>query len=157
MKKKEIELICKEYNIRNYTINDDGSIDVDGDVNLSGRKLTKLPLKFRNLSGDFDCYDNQLTTLSGSPKSVGGYFYCTYNQLTTLEGSPKSVKGSFYCNNNQLTTLEGSPQVEGNFYCSDNKLNLESYDSEYVKSYIKQLNRDIKINELLNYGMDDII
>jgi len=26
--------ICEEYGIKNYTINPDGSIDVDGDVNL---------------------------------------------------------------------------------------------------------------------------
>ena len=27
-----IDEICKKYGIENYTINDDGSIDVDGDV-----------------------------------------------------------------------------------------------------------------------------
>ena len=32
-----IEEICEKYNIRNYTINEDGSIDVDGYVNLSDR------------------------------------------------------------------------------------------------------------------------
>ena len=42
-----------------YTINDDGSIDVDGDVNLSRKKLTKIPFKFRNVSGSFFCYNNQ--------------------------------------------------------------------------------------------------
>ena len=42
----DIDSICKKYNITNYTINSDGSIDVDGDVNLSNRGLTKLPLKF---------------------------------------------------------------------------------------------------------------
>jgi len=60
---KEIHEICKKYGIKNYTINDDGSIDVDGNVNLSYRKLTKLPLKFNNVSGNFLCYNNQLTTL----------------------------------------------------------------------------------------------
>jgi len=40
---KEIHKICKEYGIKNYTINTDGSIDVDGYVNLSKKRLTKLP------------------------------------------------------------------------------------------------------------------
>ncbi len=31
MKKSEIDDICKKYRIRNYIINPDGSIDVDGD------------------------------------------------------------------------------------------------------------------------------
>ena len=29
-----ISLICKKYKITNYMVNDDGSIDVDGDVDL---------------------------------------------------------------------------------------------------------------------------
>ena len=119
----DIESICSKYGITNYTINTDGSIAVDGDVNLVDKKLTKLPLKFGNVTGGFYCNNNQLTTLEGSPKEVGGGFYCSYNQLTTLEGSPKEVGGNFYCNNNKLTTLEGSPkEVGGDFYCNHNKL-----------------------------------
>ena len=41
---QEIHDICKKYNIENYTINSDGSIDVDGNVNLSKMNLTELPL-----------------------------------------------------------------------------------------------------------------
>lgn len=120
---QDIHSICKQFNIQNYTINDDGSIDVDGSVYISYKKLTKLPLKFRNVSGDFDCHNNQLTTLEGCPKSVGGYFYCSNNQLTSLVGGPKSVGGDFNCSDNKLTSLEGCPQsVGGNFSCHNNKL-----------------------------------
>ena len=34
MPNTEIEEICKKYKITNYTINDDGLIDVDGGVHL---------------------------------------------------------------------------------------------------------------------------
>ena len=34
----EIHYICREYEIDDYTINSDGSIDVDGDVNLDYKK-----------------------------------------------------------------------------------------------------------------------
>ena len=71
--KQDIDFICKKYRITNYTINEDGSIDVDGDVNLSGAKLTKLPLNFRSVSGNFNCSYNQLTSLEGSPQSVGDF------------------------------------------------------------------------------------
>ena len=40
---KEIHRIFEEYGIKNYTINTDGYIDVDGDVDLSNKRLTKLP------------------------------------------------------------------------------------------------------------------
>jgi hypothetical protein len=118
-----IDKKCKKYGIENYTINSDGSIDVNGHVDISDKNLKKIPLKFRDVSGDFDCSSNQLTTLEGSPKSVIGGFYCFNNQLTTLRGAPKSVVGGFHCGSNQLTTLEGSPKsVGGYFHCSRNQL-----------------------------------
>jgi hypothetical protein len=119
----DIESICKKYDITNYTINVDGSIDVNGNVSLDSNRLDKLPLRFGRVTGYFLCYDNQLTTLEGSPREVGGDFNCSYNQLTTLEGGPREVGGNFYCHDNQLTTLEGSPrEVGGNFNCYDNQL-----------------------------------
>ena len=76
-----ISLICKRYNITNYTINDDGSIDVVGNVNLCGRDLIELPLRFNKVSGNFCCYVNKLTTLKGSPKWVGDGFFCFENNI----------------------------------------------------------------------------
>ncbi len=47
---EEIHRICRGYRIKNYSINSNGSIDVDGDVFLNGNKLTELPLEFgRNI------------------------------------------------------------------------------------------------------------
>jgi hypothetical protein len=116
-----LQYLCLEYNITNYTINDDGSIDVDGDVDLSNNGLTKIPLKFRNVSGDFNCDRNQLASLEGAPLSVGGYFSCEYNNLTSLEGSPTSIGGDFDCVGNNIASLEGAPQsVGGQFNCGDN-------------------------------------
>ena len=105
-----------------YTINDDGSIDVDGTVNLSSKKLTKIPFKFRNVSGNFYCYNNQLTSLEGSPNNVGGYFDCYDNKITSLDGAPNTVSGYFDCNDNKITSLEGAPNtVGGSFYCYNNQ------------------------------------
>ena len=126
----------------NYTINPDGSIDVDGefDNNVSfdpsrssstklrykpskKNKLTELPIKFNKVGGNFYCNNNELTTLEGAPKEVGGDFKCNENKLTSLEGGPVSVGGDFICRNNQLTSLQGAPKkVGGDFYCSRNEL-----------------------------------
>jgi hypothetical protein len=120
--KIRINSICREWGIKNYTINKDGSIDVSGDVNLSYKGLSELPLKFRNITGDFFCDNNKLTSLEGCPQSVG-HFFCSYNQLKTLEGSPQSVDGYFSCSYNQLSSLEGSPRkVGGDFECYNNQL-----------------------------------
>ena len=121
--KEDIDSICKKFGIKNYIINEDSTIDVDGDVDLDRNRLTKLPLKFRKVSGDFSCYINQLKSLEGSPLSVGGDFSCYINQLKSLSGAPLSVGGGFNCRFNQLKSLSGAPlSVGGNFSCSYNQL-----------------------------------
>ena len=93
-----IELL-KKCIIGTYIINDDGSIDVDGNVELCRKSLTKIPFKFRNVSGIFDCSTNQLTSLKGAPNKVGGGFYCYNNpnlSYTELFKIVDSVKGDIY-------------------------------------------------------------
>ncbi|NBO23267.1 hypothetical protein EBU94_08025, partial [bacterium] len=55
---EEIKKICEKYKIYNYNINDDGSVDVDGDVDLSNKELTRLPIRFGKVSGSFICSHN---------------------------------------------------------------------------------------------------
>jgi len=158
----KIEAICEKYNITNYTINEDGSIDVDGDVDLYNKKLKVLPLKFRKVSGDFHCNynqltpqyigsdfycsDNQLISLVGCPQSVGGNFSCYKCQLTSLVGCPQSVGGEFDCRYNQLISLEGAPKrVGGIFWCDSNKLKNIDYLSKYYKELFIQNNPISKI------------
>ena len=57
---EDIHEICSKYYITNYTINEDGSIDVDGSVNFFNESLTELPLKLRNVGYNFDCGNNRL-------------------------------------------------------------------------------------------------
>jgi hypothetical protein len=118
----EIEKVCRSLKIKKFQIVG-GLVNVDGDVDISNRGLSKIPVKFGRVEGYFYCHSNQLTHLEGSPQSVGGNFGCVNNQLTHLEGAPQSVGGYFGCSNNQLTHLEGAPQsVGGDFDCSNNQL-----------------------------------
>jgi hypothetical protein len=110
--------ICDGYRIKDWTLTKEGSIDVDGWVNLEDKELTRLPLRFGRVSKNFYCFNNYLTTLEGAPKEVGGDFSCSFNQLTTLEGAPKKVGESFYCNRNPLTSLEGIGVVGGIVFSS---------------------------------------
>jgi hypothetical protein len=146
---REIQKICNKYGIENYTINSDGTVDVDGDVLLGCKGLTKLPIYFNYVSGNFYCNNNQLVSLKGCPKEVGNNFDCYNNKLKSLEGCPQEVGGYFDCQYNQLKSLEKCPKkVGGNFYCHDNPLPREIKDNP--KSYLKQINRSRKINEILN-------
>ncbi len=133
MSEQEILTICEKYRITNYTINPDGSIDVNGSVYLYNMDLTEIPLKFNKVSGYFDCSNNQLKSLKGSPKKVGGDCNVSYNNLTSLEGCPKEVGDTFYCSSNKLTSLEGSPKdVKDKFYCDNNPLeSLDGFNGNY--------------------------
>jgi hypothetical protein len=133
-----IEEICRKYKIIDYTINEDGSIDVDGSVDLDYCKLTKLPLKFGIVAGGFYCSNNELTDLKGSPKEVDGDFDCHNNQLTSLSGSPKSIGGGVNCSANELTSLEGSPKsIGGGFYCSNNPIEsiFNNVDMDFIRAF----------------------
>ena len=121
--REEVIEVCNRYEIENYTINDDLSIDVEGHVNLAYKNLEYLPLRFNYVSGDFSCYDNKLKTLEGCPQTVSGSFDCSNNKLESLEGCPQTVDGNFDCYRNKLITLEGSPSVvNGNLICYVNEL-----------------------------------
>jgi len=54
--------ILNELGIKNYTIRDNGTVDVTGDVNIKDRGLTKLPVQFGVVTGEFDCSYNKLTS-----------------------------------------------------------------------------------------------
>ena len=120
---EDIDEICRKYRIENYTINSDGSIDVDDNVKLCNKKLTKLPLKFNKVNGYFDCSSNNLTTLEGSPKEINGDFWCRINYLTSFEFVPKIIRGSFNCSYNNVKTFEYFPNfVKNIFDCGYNPI-----------------------------------
>ena len=118
-----IEQSCKEFGIKNYTLNDSGRMDVNDHVNLSEKNLSKLPFKFGRVSGDFVCSYNKLVSLSGSPQWVGGSFCCDHNELVSLDTCPEYVGQDFICEHNKLGNLTNCPHhVGGNFVCNDNDI-----------------------------------
>ena len=135
-----LDYLCEEGVLDKTKIskNSDGSIDYNGNVNLSGVILQQgFIIKFRNVNGYFNCSFNYLTSLEGAPENVKGDFYCQHNKLTSLKGGPEYVSGDFMCNENQLTSLEGGPREVGrDFHCNNNQLtNLEGAPTEVVRNF----------------------
>jgi len=180
---QEIKDLCSKYRIRNYQIRDDGSIDVDGDVDLHGRlgDLKKLPLTFNEVGGYFDSINNNLTTLERCPKKVGTWFRCYNNKLSSLEHSPKIVKGYFSCGyNNHMTSLEGIentyigrtlhvgncsnlyspkgfPKNVGGFYCSNTPIQpiYDTFIQEYDYDTMRKFNKfDVIYTDGLDWFID---
>lgn len=119
--------------IKNYIINDDLTVDVNGNVQIDDKSITEIPVQFGKVSGDFNISYNNFTTLKGCPHSVGADFICSSNKLTSLKFSPKIVKIDFYCQQNKLTSLEGCPEYIGeDFYCHDNKITTLGYSPKIL-------------------------
>lgn len=106
----EIErIICDHWiMIDQYIINDDGSIDVDGNVKFSADYLKELPLRFNRVTGNFDCSKLNLVSLRGAPIEVGGDFDCSFNKLTSLKFAPSKVNGTFIIDNTLQTICTGN-------------------------------------------------
>ena len=146
MTEQKIHNICKVYNISNYKINSDGSIDVDGNVDLTVFNLTKLPLTFNYVSGHFLCSNNYLTSLKGSPRIIGHNFSCTNNNITSLIDGPDTVGRYYYCNNNNLESLIGSPKTNERLECFGNPLkSLDGYKGELDLLFCH--NKDILVSK----------
>ena len=157
MDRSEIIEICEKYKITNYTINPDGSINVDGDTYLRNLNLDKIPLKFNKVSGDFNCSYNQLTSLIGCPSEVGGYFSCSNNNLTSLVGCPSEVGGIFSCAYNKLRTLVVSPDRVGkSFYCLNNQLTSLVGCSMIIEDYFDLSDNPISIIDTSIFIMSGI-
>ena len=158
-------IFCEKYKIKNYIVNDDGSIDVNGSVELGGIGLKMIPVKFNKVTGDFSVNHNYLKNLRNLPNYIGGDFSCGYNKITTLKGFPKYVGGDIFLYDNKLTSLEGiTDRIEkkldiaknlltslkgcpkwigGYFLCNDNKLTSLEFSPEYVGSGFFCNNNDL--------------
>ncbi len=106
MTNQEIKDICNYYGIYGYTINSDGSIDVEGNVMLYSKDLKSIPIKLNKVNGYFDCEYNKLTDLENFPNEISGSVYLTGNNLKNLKGFGK-VGGITYLLGNPLESLEG--------------------------------------------------
>lgn len=176
----EEELNFFEFNITNHTINDDLTIDVDGDVVFYGLDLYKIPFKFGKVTGNFICNSNKLESLEGcpyyvgkmfncssnnlksleyGPKEVGGPYDCTFNELDNLDGIAPEIGDSLYCHDNNITNLDIISNIEGDIYCGSNNLDPNEKDSNYgFRGYCKEIiNPEIIIvSESIRRGYEDM-
>ena len=106
--------------IKNYIVNNDLTVDVNGEVILSNKNLLEIPVQFGVVMGNFSVSNNKkLTSLVGSPKKCE-IFYCNdCDSLKSLEFAPKKCE-IFSCSGcASLKNLECSPEKCQRFSCYD--------------------------------------
>ena len=116
------------HGVSSYTINSDGSVDVNGDLDLAGCRYNKLPVKFNKVTGDIHITKSSLKTLEGLPKVIEGDFELYGVDLDNLANGPSLVKGSLNLEQAKIGSWTGSSirEVGGN-------LNLSSCKSSELK------------------------
>lgn len=126
--KAALDKWLKSHGVESYKMNEDGFIDVQGDVRLDSLRMAKLPgpVKFGTVGSDFICSSSGLTTLNGCPQHVGngefgGDFMCDHNEITSLEGGPRTVGGSYsFSGNDNLDSIQHlAEKIGGNVYAKD--------------------------------------
>jgi len=129
--KEEIQSWLDKMQIYDYTIHDDLTVDVDGNVGISNQNLIDIPIQFSIVTGNFTCSKNKLKSLKGSPYVVHGTFECAYNDLIDLKYAPAEIHGHFMFQGNKVQSLKHGPNiVSGEFSCGPNPIkSLEGLDN----------------------------
>ena len=127
--KYRIKRMLDSHHIRNYTINDDLTVDLNGP---SYTFYDFIPVKLNRVSGDIHYMSEKVrnkrgdvggSTLQYAPVRVDGNFICSGNPMKNLLGAPSYVGGSFICDDCDLETLEGAPDHVGrDFSARSNRL-----------------------------------
>jgi hypothetical protein len=116
-----LDQYLKKMKISNYTINDDLSVDVDGDVSISGQLFKKIPCKFGQVTGSFSWIGGQLTVADNLPDRVDGDLDISHNEIASITKLPE-ITGSIRLNGNLIASWEGvlPDSVEGDLHIQDN-------------------------------------
>ena len=98
---ENIKAWCDEMDIQNYTINSQGEIDVNDNVDLDNTYFKELPYKFGTVNGWFTLSNNKkLNSLKNCPYHISKKHMFDIegcSNLDSLEGFPKIVGGAVYC------------------------------------------------------------
>ena len=83
---------------KQYTINKNGEVDVDGDVHFSNCGRLEIPVKFGTVTGNYEIMFNRFKSLKegGCPRHVGGNLVCMEClELISLDGIPETIGEGF--------------------------------------------------------------
>ena len=144
--KQEIKNWLDERKIINYSINEDLSVDVNGDILLRNYFFRgNFPVKFNVIYGDFICNFNEFPSTKFFPKEVHGDFSIFKSVYKNLNNFPTLVTGDIDIENNpNLKNIIGlwSCDFRGKIICCDEKW------KEEVECYLISINRlkEVKIN-----------
>ena len=143
----QLNLACLKCKLLGYDINDDLSISIYSDVDISNRGFENIPIFFHIVKGDFNCSNNNLKSMDGAPL-ITDSFNCSNNIINSLYGSPETINGNFDISNNKINSISGGPvSIKGYFNFSNNNV---MYIGEFPKVNGEIIYTGNPIEEIIN-------
>jgi len=137
--KKEIKKWLDEMEIERYKINPDNTVDVEGSVIIYHKRLTIIPVQFRNVKYHFICDNNKLDSFIGMPSNIGGDLYLDNNNISSLHNLHKHLK-----------------KLDHKFFCDQNPIKSHILSVFFIKglNFIEIDNKQVQkiVNDNLNEG-----
>lgn len=136
-------------------------------VDISGQKLSFVPVKFNKIFGNLDCSNNSLIYLNFCPSKVGGSAYFNKNKISSLKGIPKTIGQGIDLSDNCLSenslnyfplninlsapiNLKNNPNLKNFQYASISDIQILIEDLKKRKETTKnknKLEKELKINK----------
>jgi len=134
-----IKLWLDEHKIKNYKINNDFTIDVDSDIDLSAYSLKSLPLyiKFGTVNGNFFCNNESLTSLRGFPQKIFGLLGLGETKIKSLKSAPTSISNTLFVNSCKYISRDEIIKYLKRAKNEDLIVSSDYGDFVYVKKYNK--------------------
>lgn len=82
---KNIEEVLDQYNVVDYSINNDGSVNLTKDITFFKKNLDKIPFSVSKAPRILDYSFNNISSLEGSPEECDTIFYAM-NNISDLKG-----------------------------------------------------------------------
>lgn len=137
---------------KDYTINDDLSINLKTSVHFSSIALKKaivangniLPFSIASVEGDITLKRMFLKSDQGLPINVTGSMDISYNKIEKFTRS-RTIGMDLAANNNLLFTMENVPKVGRSIDLSDNKLTHLTGLQEHIHGDLSINNNRLKV------------
>ena len=116
-KEEDINDICQKYDIENYTINEDGSIDVNGNVNLTSKdRIFLVAMDVPGIERDKDIEDK--------------FYYAVFPAESELRSSTMHLNGTE--KERLLSADEWQQQISAN---GDSYVYLQTVSADFAARY----------------------
>ena len=101
------------HNEKDYTINEDYSVNLKKDTLITVKRVEECPVVFNICDGNFTWHYTDLKSMKNLPKQVNGNMSVAYNALRSLEDCPTIlVTGQFNCSGNKMQNLKGCENMK---------------------------------------------